>query len=186
MKSTPFGNTIVKIAILVLLLPAAKLVAQNPDSAALSKLMEQVKSHAALAQDDAATLERFTRSRLHWQTHATQINQMKEHVNNLLADASKLKTMRDEGSPWQQEAIDRISPLLPVIAAHLTAMIEHFNERPSQIRFQTYRDFVVANQALIENAHTLIADYVKYGKAKSRAESLERKLQVPATAALNE
>ncbi len=181
MKPLRNGNIVLRIAILALLLPVGLLAAQNPDSEAISKLLNQVKSHAAMASDDAATLESFTRSDLSWESHADQLTVMRDHVNNLLADASKMMEMREEGSPWQQEAIDRIDPLLPVMAAHLSATIDHYNDNRNRLNMKPYRDFVVANQKLIDHAHQLISTFANYSEAKARADELEKKLELPAS-----
>ena len=181
MKPIRYGNIVVRIAILALLLPVAMLAAQNQDSEAISKLLDQVKSHAAQASDDAATLESYTRSTLSWQSHGMQLNQMRSHVNNLLKDASMLMEMRDEGSPWQQEAIDRIDPLLPVIASHLSATIDHYNDNQNRLQLQPYRNLVLANQKLIDQAHTLISAFADYSEAKARADELEKKIELPAS-----
>jgi hypothetical protein len=180
MKLRVIPKIVMMAAILTILFPVSLLAAQNPDSAAVSRLMDQVRSHAALADNDAATLESYTRSKLSAQTHATQINQMREHVNNLINDANELKSMRDEASPWQQEAIDRIDQILPVMAAHLTAVIEHFNDNRVQIHMQPYRDYVVANQQMIGKAHQMISDLVEYGEARAKADTLERELELTA------
>jgi hypothetical protein len=182
MKPFPILKLISGVAMLALILPACRLAAQNPDSAAISKLLEQVKSHAALADNDASTLESYTRSTLHPRTHAVQLNQIRMHINNLIEDGNEMSSLRPSGSPWQQEAIDRISPLLSEMATHLTATINHFNENKSSTQMQPYRNLVVANQTLIHKAHEIIADFVDYAEAKDKASGLERQLELPATA----
>ena len=47
-----------------------------------------------------------------WESHAVAINQIKDHINALTRQTAKLKDARSTGSPWQQTAIDRISPFL--------------------------------------------------------------------------
>lgn len=180
MKSLTLLNTISRLAILALLLPAGVLAAQNSDSAAVSKLLEQIKSHAAAADEDAHTLASYTLSDLGWQTHAKQLNRMKENVNELIRDSNQLGSMRDEGSPWQQDAIDRITGLLPEMAAHLTATIDHLNDNPNRTKLQPYRELALANQTIIHKAHEIISDYVDYGEAKAKADTLEKQLQLPA------
>ena len=181
MKSFPVLTTISRLAILALMLPAGMLVAQNPDSSAITKLLAQVKSDAAVADFDAHKLESYTRSQLQWQTHASQLNLIKEHANRLIEDGNELSAMRDEGSPWQQEAIDHISSLLPEIATHLTTTIDHFNANLTHTEMKPYQDLVRANQALIHQTHEIIADYVDYGEAKAKADALEKQLQLPAS-----
>lgn len=178
MKSLPFARYIAGITLLILLFPAARLAAQNPDSAAVSKLLQTVKSHAAAADDDAATLASFARSRMDKRHHAGQLNQIKEHVNALIRDSNELNSIRDQGSPWQQQAIDRITELLPEMADHLTATITHLNEHPTHTQMKPYRDYVFTNETLIHNAREIISDYVTYGEAKAKAEALEKDLQL--------
>jgi hypothetical protein len=40
------------------------------------------------------------------------LDKIKEDVNNLGRTAESLKAARDSASPWQQQAIDRMMPLL--------------------------------------------------------------------------
>lgn len=170
-------SAITRIAIVALLFPVGTLAAQA-DSDAISKLMVQVKAHSAAANEDANTLESYTRSNLHWQSHATQINRIKEHVNELIRDSNELSSLRPEGSPWQQEAIDRIDAILPQMAAHLTGMINHLNDNKSQTHLQPYREYVKTNQRLINKAHEMVNDFVDFGEAKAKAETLEKELQL--------
>lgn len=180
MKSLAFVTTISRLAVLTLLLPAGMLVAQNPDSPNVSKLLEEVRSHAALADDDAHRLASYTLSDIGWQTHGRQLTLIKEHVNDLIRDSNQLVSMRDEASPWQQEAIDRISGLLPEMASHLNATINHLNDRPNQTMLKPYQNLAKTNETIIHKAHEIISDYVDYGEAKAKADALEKQLQLPA------
>jgi len=40
-----------------------------------------------------------------------------------LADYGEMSRIREEGSPWQQDAIDQLGPVLKGMADHLTATI---------------------------------------------------------------
>ncbi len=178
MKPQAFAKVVIRPAMLFLL-SAGLLVAQNKDSAAISKLLTQVKTHAALANDDASTLDSFTRSGVDWSTHGSQLNLMREHVNNLITDANEMIALRHEGSPWQQQAIDRIQPLLPVIADHLSNTINHLNENRSLVHLKPYRDYVHANQELIGNAYQVVKSYASYAQAIAKADALEKQLELP-------
>ena len=181
MKPQAFAKVIPGLAIVFFLLSAGLLAAQNKDSAAISKLLTQVKNHAALASDDAATLDSYARSRLDPSTHGDQLNLMRKHVNNLITDANEMISLRHEGSPWQQNAIDRIEPLLPVMAEHLTNTINHFNDNRHQIQMPEYRDYVSANQNMIENAYQLIKTYESYAQAMAKADALEKEIGLPSS-----
>jgi len=107
-----------------------------------------------------------------------QLTAIKDHANELIRDGNQLSTIRDEGSPWQQEAIDRITSLLPEMASHLTATISHLRQNQGRTRMKPYQDLALANETIIHNAHEIISDYVEYGEAKAKADALEKDLQL--------
>jgi hypothetical protein len=174
---------IVKTAALfaLFLVGSLTLAAQNTDSTRISNLFNQIKEHSVLAEEDAQLLESYTRSGAHWQSHARQLAQVKDHVDDLLNDYNEAQLLRSEGSPWQQAAIDQIRPVLKTMADHLTATIEHQRNNQSRVRFQTWVDYVRANREYTTKASNLIHDVVDYGTANQTASSLEQKLQLPSS-----
>lgn len=180
MRQLSIRNSIVRMAVATLLLPAGLLAAQKADSKAVNNLLDEVKLHAGQADDDATTLETYSQSNLHWQTHGSRLNQIKSHVNDLIQDSNQLASLREEASPWQQEAIDRISPLLPQMATHLTATIKHFNDHTNQTQMKPYHDYIRENQKLIHAAHEIISDLVEYAEAKAKMDALEKDMQLSA------
>lgn len=187
MRSMLLLATLKKTAMfgLLLLLPAfAK--AQSADSPEITDLMRQAREHAVLAEADAEKLESYTRSNLSWQSHGNRLSQMQEHSNDLIQDFNKLSSMRSNGSPWQQEAIDRVNPLLHEMADHLEATIRHFNENQSKVHMPPFRDYAKANLELMTRTNRLITDYVDYAEAKTKASLLEKTLQSPMVASETE
>lgn len=114
MKSRSVFRTSGSLAVLALLLAMNSpfTAAQIADSEEISNLLLNAKSHAILADNDAATLESYTNSKLPRQTHAAKLQDMTEHVNGLVRVSKQLNNVREKGSPWQQTAIDQIDPLL--------------------------------------------------------------------------
>ncbi|MBW4026258.1 hypothetical protein [Acidipila rosea] len=156
-------------------------MAQNADSPEINKLLADAKDHAVLAENDADTLSSYTNSKLSWETHAHRLEMIKTHVNNLGKVVADLKDKRAEGSAWQQEAIDRIDPLLNDMAENLTATINHLNDNRAKVHMPPYRDYAKANYELAARTTAVISDLVEYGKAKAKSESLEQKLELPAS-----
>lgn len=154
----------------------------SADSREITNLLSTVKVHAMHAETDAATLESYTHSTVSWESHARRLNQIKEHVNDLINDYNEMKRLRESGSPWQQEAIDRIEPLVQEMSTHLTATIQHLNDNQSRVHMPPFRDYVKANHVLISKTHEIIDDFVDYSDSKARADSLEEKLELPAAA----
>jgi DNA repair exonuclease SbcCD ATPase subunit len=156
--------------------------AQTADSEQISNLLKQAKSHALLAEHDAATLESYTRSKVSWQSHGKQLNRIKEHVNEIGQLNKQLGDLRAEGSPWQQMAVDQVDMRLREMADLLTNTINHLNDNPTHVHMQTYRDYAHANQELTGRIAKMIDDFVDYDQAMSTAASLEEKLELPTVA----
>lgn len=148
------------------------------DSGRITELLSEAKGHALEAEDDAATLEAYARSRLSWRAHGNQFEAMKVHVNELGKIAGEMNDLKAEGSPWQQGVIQQVTPLLEEMASNLTKAIEHLNANQSQVHMQTFRDYTRTNYELAKRTADLIRDYVDYDEARSAAESLEQKLEL--------
>ena len=169
----------VAVVALLLVIKGPVAMAQKADSAEISNLLSEAQHHAVLLDDDAVTLQSYTRSKLHWKSHAQQLELMKTHVNNLGKVTAQLSDLRSEGSPWQQQAIDQINPLLQEMADHLTATINHLNENQERVNMPAFQDYARANYDLASKTSALIKDYVNYDKARSQSQSLEQKLEMP-------
>ena len=152
--------------------------AETRDSDQISQLLTQAKGHAIDAEDDAATLEAYARSHLSWQSHARKLDSMKDHINEMGKIAGQMKDLESQGSPWQQQAIQQVMPLLKDMAGNLSNTIQHLNENQSQVHMQSFKDYTRTNYQLAKRTADLIRDYVDYDQAKSAAESLSNKLEL--------
>lgn len=166
--------------VLMLAMSSRVLPAQAADSEEISKVLAEAKTHAFEAEHDANLLDTYTRSKIHWEHHALKLDEMREHVNALGRVNKQLADLRDQGSPWQQKAIDQIDPLLREMASNLTNTIKHLNENQSHIHMQPYRDYVHANFTLASQITGMIRDFVDYDEAKSKADASEAKLALAA------
>ena len=157
--------------------------AQKADSKQITDLFTEIKQHASLAQDDAQKLESFARSpSIAWQSHRDQLRLVREHVDDLFNDYNEMARLRDEGSPWQQEAIDQHRPVMKGMADHLTATIKYDNEHPTDVKLEAWREYVRVNSEYATKASSLIHDLVDYGAAKSTAELLGKRMNLQANA----
>ena len=185
MKPARLLRRLTYLAVFVAFVAAPISRAQVQDSAEINNLLSQSKTHARLAVNDAEKLDSYLRSHVSWQTHAMSLESMKEHVNELGRLHMELANARDQGSAWQQDAIDRIEPLLQSMADHLTATINHLNQNVNRVQMPAYLDYVKANYELAQKAAQAIDDYVEYSQVKVRTDRLELKLEVPASSESN-
>ena len=168
------------LALAFALLGGSLLIAQVKDSTQINDLLQQAKSRAVQANEDAELIESFTRSGTTWRSHATQLQSMKEHINAIGKMLTEMDSARAEGSPWQQEAIDDVEPLLRSMADHMNAMINHLNDKPNQVHMPAYVNYTKANAKLSGKLRAMIEDYVDYAEAKATVDDLEQKLDLPA------
>jgi len=179
-------NRIIQVSSLAFLLAAFLFVvrpalAGGPakDSDDVSKLLSQVKSEAIELQYDTSIMESFTRSNLAWESHSGKISQIKEHVNNLGKTLTKLNDARNTASPWQEQAIDRITPLMKDLAENVSATIRRLDENKNHLQNPEYKDYLLANHEMTTEVVNLVSDYVEYGKAKAKVERLAERLETP-------
>src|SRR6516162_3187204 len=100
------------------------------DSKEVSALLSDVKTEAVQLRHDADEMKAFTHSTLTWESHARKVEEIKEHVNSAGKLLTKLDNAKKDASPWQQQAIDRITPLLKELASSVTATIDHLSQKP--------------------------------------------------------
>ena len=159
--------------------PALRAAQPVKDSEKVSGFFADAKSEAIQLQQDAEEMNSFVHSATSWETHAAKLNQIKEHVNNVGALVTKMNVSKDEASPWQQQAIERINPILADLATTVGAAINHLGNNQNRLMHPPYPDYAAANATVATDMAQLISDYVAYGEAKNKAEELARQLEVP-------
>jgi hypothetical protein len=156
--------------------------ADAPESESVTKMLADAKRQAFGISLDAATLDSYMRQpKLSWTTHASEIDRMKNDINEEAKTVGKLNDARLGAAPWQTAAIDRIIPLMKEIATNTTNAIEFLNKNQAKpLTTGDYKDYIEANADTCKELASLIADFVDYGNNKNRAESLRQKLELPA------
>lgn len=173
----PHMRTPVLVA-LMLLLVATLLPAENPENPQVAKLLAEAKEQAAQLSMDADDMESLTRSNASWQTHAEKLNEIRDHVNAMGRLVPKLLESRDSASLWQQQAIDRMVPLLKELAANTTAAINHLNQNKERPTTGSYTAYLQENSETARQLSDMISSFWRYGQTRSKLENLEQKLEI--------
>jgi hypothetical protein len=166
------------LLILTLLLVATLLPAQNAENPEVAALLQQARDQAAASSRDADELEALTRNNVSWQSHATKLEDMKDHVNAMGRLVSKLVASRDSASPWQQQAVDRMVPLLEELAANTTAAIQHVSQNQERPTSGNYTEYLKENTETAHELSDMISSFVRYGQTRAKLENLEQKLEI--------
>jgi len=163
-------------------LSALKAAAPDDNVTHVSQLLSEAKTQAFQLNEDAGMMESFTYSELGWESHAAAITKIKDDVNAMGRTLTKLDEARTTALPWQKTPIDQITPLLKEMTLNTTAVIEHLNKNPRDLRAEAYKDYLEANADGASHLASLIGDFVDYGKTKERLENLTHRLELePAT-----
>lgn len=151
-------------------------VADNPE---VSKLLEDIKMQAADLQRDSDELESFTHSNVSWESHAAELEAIKEHINKIGQTIQRLQNLRSSASPWQQEAIERLIPVAQKLASNTTAAIQHLNQNSTRLQDPRYQEYLKENAEAASKLSGMVRDFVEYGKTRNTLEALERRLELP-------
>lgn len=107
-----------------------------------NEIFDEIRGRAYHVQDHAATLESFTRSisQPSWQSHAGELTGVKAQVNAMGEDLCRLHIIRRVTEPWQQVAIDHITPKIVKLAARTESMIDFVSDHRQNLAHPDYRD----------------------------------------------
>lgn len=146
-------------------------------AADLPTLFQQARTVAAQLNRDAVTMESYTRMNLTWQSHAAQVNLMRDHVNRAGSILSDMQAARAGAKPWHQEAIDRITPVLKELASNTESIINQLNENSKRLRFPAYQQYLRSNMELARELSTAVSNIVDYDNTRTRMAELSEKLE---------
>jgi chromosome segregation ATPase len=175
-------NTRKALCCVVLLLgcvviPSASYAQAANDNPSVTAQLTDAKTILAKIKKDAAQMESYTRrSGLNWETHAETLEKIKADVNELQQNMRGLQSHRTVASPWQQEAIDRITGLANDLAANMNATIDRLNKSKSRPTAPPYPEYLKANTRIAGDLSDEIGATIDYAQNKAKLDSLGQQL----------
>jgi NTP pyrophosphatase (non-canonical NTP hydrolase) len=161
--------------------PSLWSVARKAPNSDVAANLDAAKSEAAELARDADEMTALIKNDVSWQSHADALTRIKEHVNNMGKIVAKLQEERDEASPWQQQAIDRMIPMLKEIAANTTAAIEHLNTNQIRPVSGNYKDYLEENANTSHELADMIYSVEQYDHTRTKLEQLQDRLELPSS-----
>jgi hypothetical protein len=165
----------VVVAFLSLSLPG-RVFALREESDQLAQLLEEARTEAGELAKDADETESLIRSDVSWQTHAVMLDNVKEHVNNMARIIDKLTAARSSGSELQEQAVDRILPLLKELATNTTNAINYLNENKTRPLGDPYTQYLRDNADTAHQLASTVSSLFEYEKTMSKMGELKNKL----------
>jgi lambda repressor-like predicted transcriptional regulator len=138
--------------------------------------LDAAKPILARIKKDAANMASYSQTGgLSWQTHSTALEKIKSDVNELQQNMRGLQSHRTVASPWQRDAIDRITTLANDLATNMNAAIAQLNKSKSRPTAPPYPEYLKANARIANGLSDEIADVIDYGESKAKMDSLENR-----------
>jgi hypothetical protein len=162
----------------LMLAPAAGAASSSiGDSEEISALLSNARFEAIELRDDSDKMLSFSRSVLPSQNFAGKLTDVKDHVNKAGKLLAKLDQARRTGSPWQQQAIDHITPVLKELAANTEATINHFNDNRMLVHSKELVEYCSVNYELAKELAALVEDFIDYGESQAKFAELQKKVE---------
>jgi hypothetical protein len=144
-----------------------------------SALLRDLQEVAAKLNRDAETLNSFQRpSQMSWESHAHYLNLVRGLINEAGTMLRELQGMRHASAPWQQDAIDRVTPVAVDVAKHTETAIKHLNENRRSILFTEYQNRVQMLTDSSVEMKTRIDNILDYADTRQELQRLQTRLGV--------
>jgi len=124
-------------------------------------------------------MEGFKRSHVSAQSHAAALTRIAGHINQTGCLLEKLQAGRECGSPFQQQAIDQVTPLLKELAANVQSIVDNLNERSTYADMPEFEESLTENCRLATELAAVIRNFVDYEQSRGKAEALEGQFKRP-------
>ena len=147
------------------------------DNSSVTVQMNSVKAIVDRLKQDATQMESYGRfNGLNWQTHGATLSKMAKDVNELQENMRGLQAHRANASPWQQDAIDRVSGLTNDLANNMNATIDQLNKSKARPTQPPYPELLKTNSRIVSDLAAEIDGTIDYGQAKASKDALEKQL----------
>jgi hypothetical protein len=163
-------------------MPATLSAQAGADNPSVTAQLDAVKPLVARIKKDAITMQSFSLgSGPSWTTHATALTKIKDDVNKLQENTRGLQSHRTVASPWQQDAIDRVTALANELAANMNSAIDHLNKNKTRPTAAPYPEYLKENTRLATALGDEIDGIIDAGEAKAKEDSLAKQLDSSGT-----
>lgn len=144
-----------------------------------SELLEEIRGLSSQLAEDSDYLEHHARrNQLNWRSHAERLNQIRGDINAMGGHLQRLQEIHGMIAPWQQKAVDRITPKAAELAAHTEAAIAQINDNRSKTWTSSFVDPV---SAMADQAEAILNDvkmFLEYGKTSDQLKGLEGQMEI--------
>ena len=158
--------------------PLRSFAQASSDNPSVTAQLQAAKPLVAKIKKDATEMQSYSSSSgLSWTSHAAKLTSIKDDVNKLQENTRGLQSHRTVASPWQQDAIDRISALANDLATNMNAAIDHLNKSKTRPTAPPYPEYLKENTRLATALGDEIDAVIDAGVSRAKEQELEKKLE---------
>jgi hypothetical protein len=140
-------------------------------------LLETVVSDAREVQDHADHLHgMMLEPEISWQSHALELSQIRDEVNDLGQKLCRLETIRRVTSPWERKAIDQAAPLISELAHDTQNAITILNANHEYLFMPDYTSLGADLYHNSSNLVNSVTEFETFGKVHQEDIRLEKSL----------
>jgi hypothetical protein len=158
-------------------IPSSSYTQATTDNASVTAQLTDAKTIVAKIKKDAVQMQSYGQNGgLSWQSHGVALDKIKADVNTLQQNMRGLQSHRTTASPWQQEAIDRITGFANDLATNMNAAIDRLNKSKNRPTTPPYPEYLKANTRIASDLADEIDATIDYGQNKATLDSLGQQL----------
>ena len=146
------------------------------DSQELTTLLEQASDEARELAIDANDMQALVISDQNWLTHALKLAKIKGHADNMAMIADKLAKAGKSGSALQEQAVERILPLVRELDANTTAAMNYLNQNQDRPVSDAYKQYLEKNAETTRQLSDIISALDDYEKSMTEINRIRSKL----------
>jgi hypothetical protein len=146
------------------------------ESHELTQLLEDASDEAHQLAIDAEDTQLLITTDGNWITHALALGKIKGHVDNMSLIIDKLSNAQKSGSELQEEAVQRIIPLVKELSANTQAAINYLNQNRDRPVSETYTQYLKRNADTARQLASVVQALFDYEKSMSEIQKLRSKL----------
>jgi hypothetical protein len=161
----------VTAAITALIAFAPQIVAKTAGSVTVAQeareTLKELKGIAAKAAGQAEYLDHLSQFNAgDSSSHMIPLGELREEVNTMGKEIAGLEAMRDSLEPWEQEAVDKVLPLLKEAAANTQSAIHYYNENRRHLWSPDYQAYTGKVEQDSNQIARTLENYLKYEEVR--------------------
>lgn len=138
-----------------------------------TQLLKEIRVASHRLTDSADRLRSFAHG-VSWQTHAGELTQVREQVNEIGTRIERLRSIQHVLEPWQQEALESVAEAGVTLAAGTESAIRHLNDNRNYLWSDTYRGHLTTVSMGADQMKRSIVVHLDLADARDRVEALRQ------------